>query len=93
MKSAFAKSSAEMNVLHLAFSSREPRQGGGRAWNRVSLGSPHWATGCQSKEMSWKNSSFFTLHQSRLKTEVSLSQEAALAHTRLQMWAVIALWW
>lgn len=37
------------------------------------------ATGCQSTEMSWKNHSFFTLHQSRLKIEVVISREAALA--------------
>lgn len=39
MKSAFAKSSEEMNVLHLAFPSRGPRQGGGRTESWVSLGS------------------------------------------------------
>lgn len=51
------------------------------------------ATGCQSKEMRWKNCSFLTLHQSRLKNEVGISWEAALACVRLQTWAFIALWW
>lgn len=51
------------------------------------------ATGCQSKEMRWKNCSFLTLHQSRLKNEVGISREAALACVRLQTWAFIALWW